>query len=55
MDMAAILLNDAIPFEQIGGQLPFDRRPHVISGKIASALSEKTFKNYTMLFRGKGR
>ena len=31
MGMAAVLLNDAEPFEQC--QHPFDRRPHVKSGK----------------------
>ena len=31
MDMAAILFNDAEPFEQ--SQHPFDRRPYIKSGE----------------------
>ena len=49
MGMAAILFNGAESFEQIVNTL-FTRKPHVILVKIAQAVSEKKFKNYTILY-----
>ena len=48
--MAAILFNGAEPFEQVMNY-SFDRRPHVKSGKIAQAVSEKkALKNSMILY-----
>ena len=56
MGIAAILFNDAKPFEHI----PFNTKSHVKSGeKFSQTVSEKkTYKAYTILYkhaaRGKG-
>ena len=49
MDMAAILFNGTEPFEQIGNTLSTEG-PMYNLVKIAQAVSEKTFKNYTILY-----
>ena len=49
MDMAAILLNGADPFEQIGNTLSTEG-PMWNLEKIAQAASKKQFKNYTTLY-----
>ena len=50
MGMAAILLNGAEPFEQIGST-PLTESPMWNLVKSAQAVSEKkAFKNYTMLY-----
>ena len=46
MDAAAFLFSGTI---WTNWQYPFDRRPMWILVKIAQAVSEKTFKNYTIL------
>ena len=48
MGMAAILFNGAVPFEQIIFTLSTEG-PMWNLMKIAQAVSEKTFKNYTIL------
>ena len=47
MGMAAILFNGAEPFEQIGSTLSTETMWNLV--KSAQAVSEKTFKNYTIL------
>ena len=48
MGMAAILFNGAEPFEQIGSTLSTEETMWNLV-KSAQAVSEKTFKNYTIL------
>ena len=49
IDMVTILLNGAEPFEQIGNTLSTERHMWNLV-KIAQAVSQKTFKNYTILY-----
>ena len=49
MGMAAILFNSAEPFEQNGKTLLTDG-PMWNVVKLAQTVSEKTFKNYTILY-----
>ena len=49
IDMVTILLNGAEPFEQIGNTISTEG-PMWNLVKIAQAVSQKTFKNYTILY-----
>ena len=49
MGMVAILFNGVTPFKH-NCHYPFNRIPHEKSGEIAQAVSEKAFKNYTILY-----